>query len=662
MADIPSGIPGLEQLQRRTTGDPRVVVAVIDGPVDAAHPSMQSATLTTVVGEPVPECAPDDPAAAHGTHVASVIFGNGHDGVRGVAPECSGVVIPLFEHDRRRVPQIDIARAIEAAIEGGAHIVNFSGGEHSDSGDADDWLANAVQLAEDRGVLLIAAAGNDGCDCLHVPAALPTVLAVGALDDAGDPLEFSNWGPAYAANGLTAPGSEILGAVPGGRSARASGTSAAAPIVSGVAALMVSLQIQDGQQPNPLEVRRALLDGAQPCRPANDNHCRRLLGGTLDIEGALRTMTTDQTRHDNEPEIDMTSTTPSNESTSDATSLGNATGAEPADACDCGGQDTSRTPVGAAALTWAPGQVDADAPVPVAAGPVRTGATPSVVDPEPSLVYALGTLGYDFGTEARRDAFKQLMAPQVNSGVGVPANPHDSRQMVAHLNEYPSEAQSLIWTLNLELTPLYAVEAVGPYAAAVYESLRDLLEGEVQAPTSEEFVERVSIPGRMSGRNVRLFSGQVVPVVEIDSTRGLYGWRTQWLLDTATEQLKALRDEDVDEQTLREAVMGFLNRVYFDMRNLGTLSRDRALNFAATNVFQAATAFAEALTVGMQLDTIDVVPSPYARVDADAWDVKLKFFDPENLKRARRVFRFTVDVSEVMPVTMGEVRSWSASQ
>jgi len=283
------------------------------------------------------------------------------------------------------------------------------------------------------------------------------------------------------------------------------------------------------------------------------------------------------------------------------------------------------------------------------------------LEAEPSMVYALGTLGYDFGNEARRDSFKQLMSPNVSDGVAVPANPHDSRQMVRHLGEYPQEAQSLIWTLNLELTPLYALEAVGPYASDAYDVLRQLLEGEIQAPTSEEFIERVSIPGRMSGRSVKLFSGQVVPVVEIDSTRGLYGWRTVWLLETAAEQLKALRGEDVDMDLLREAGTGFLNRVYFDMRNLGTLSRDRALNFAATNVFQAATAFAEALTVGMQLDDIDVVPSPYARADADAWDVKLKFFDPENLRRARRVFRFTVDVSEVMPVTMGEVRAWSTS-
>jgi len=152
-----------------------------------------------------------------------------------------------------------------------------------------------------------------------------------------------------------------------------------------------------------------------------------------------------------------------------------------------------------------------------------------------------------------------------------------------------------------------------------------------------------------------------VPVVELDTTRGLYGWRSNWLVSSAIDNVRA-DGSVVDEAAVAGSLQGFLNRVYYDMRNLGVLSGDRALNFAATNVFQAAAVFADVLTTSMQLDTIDVEPSPYARADADAWDVKLKFFDPENLRRARRVFRFTVDVSESMPVTLGQVRPWPPSR
>ena len=103
----------------------------------------------------------------------------------------------------------------------------------------------------------------------------------------------------------------------------------------------------------------------------------------------------------------------------------------------------------------------------------------------------------------------------------------------------------------------------------------------------------------------------------------------------------------------------FLQRVYFYLQNLGQLSKDRALNSAATNAFQAASSFAEAVSRGMELDSIEVEKSPFCRLDSDCWDVKLKFFDPENSSRAKKVYRFTIDVSYIIPVTLGKVRSWS---
>ncbi len=111
---------------------------------------------------------------------------------------------------------------------------------------------------------------------------------------------------------------------------------------------------------------------------------------------------------------------------------------------------------------------------------------------------------------------------------------------------------------------------------------------------------------------------------------------------------------------MRRTLSSFLNRIYYDLRNLGQISQDRALNFAATNAFQAAQTFSEAVGAGIELDSINVSKSPFCRLDSDCWDVQLKFFDPENSRRARKVFRFTIDVSDLIPVTLGEVRSWSS--
>lgn len=92
---------------------------------------------------------------------------------------------------------------------------------------------------------------------------------------------------------------------------------------------------------------------------------------------------------------------------------------------------------------------------------------------------------------------------------------------------------------------------------------------------------------------------------------------------------------------------------------LGQFAKDRALNFSVTNAFQAASSFSQAISTGMQLDSIEVEKSPFCRINSDCWDVKLKFFDPENGRRAKKVYLFTIDVSDRIPVTLGQVRSWS---
>ena len=283
---------------------------------------------------------------------------------------------------------------------------------------------------------------------------------------------------------------------------------------------------------------------------------------------------------------------------------------------------------------------------------------PSQETADRGMIYAFGTLGYDFGNEARRDTFKQLMPAVGTGGMQVPANPHDARQMVAYLDNDISEARELIWTLNLELTPIYALAATGPFAREVYKRFRELMDGQVLAEDKDAFVERVSIPGRLTGQSVRLFSGQVVPVVEVCNTRGTYGWKVNTLVEAA---LDAVKDPSVNynEEAAKKSLDSFLNRVYYDLRNLGRTSRERALNFAATNAFQVAATFKEAVGVGMELDNIEVVKSPFCRMDSDCWDVVLTFFDAENLMKARKLFRFTIDVSDLLPVTLGKVRKWS---
>ena len=646
MTNLPT-IPGLKELQKQTQGSSEITVAILDGVVDTDHPCFNGADLTRL-STLVQHQATAGQMSTHGTHIASLIFGQPKTEIEGIAPNCRGLLVPVFGDDNRKLSQLDLARAIEQAAEKGAKVINISGGALTDMGEAEDWLIRAVEMCNERNILIVAAAGNDGCECLQVPAALPSVLAVGAVNARGHPLDFSNWGETYQSQGILAPGENILGAKPGGGTVQLSGTSFAAPIVAGVAALLLSLQVQRGETPNPHAVREAILKSALPCQDADSENEPKCLAGLLNISGAIQQLTGETMSESVETQATVE-----------------------ASGCGCGGTpetpEAERQNLELSAATSAPVIPVAQIPNPVITSqgvsmPETTNkpVTPSqAAEPAGGIVYAIGTLGYDFGTEARRDTFKQLMPTAVIGGIEVPSNPYDARQMVDYLADHLSEAKSLIWTLNLELTPIYAIEPLGSFSREVYAALQELLSGQVQAEDSAEYIQRVSIPGRITGRTVRLFSGQVVPVIEPDSPRGIYGWHVNTLVSAAIEAVGAEQTE-AQESQMRRTLSSFLNRIYYDLRNLGQTSQDRALNFAATNAFQAAQTFSEAVGAGMELDSINVSKSPFCRLDSDCWDVQLKFFDPENSRRARKIFRFTIDVSDLIPVTLGEVRSWSS--
>ncbi len=185
-----------------------------------------------------------------------------------------------------------------------------------------------------------------------------------------------------------------------------------------------------------------------------------------------------------------------------------------------------------------------------------------------------------------------------------------------------------------------------------------LLAGQIQPQSSDDYIERVSIPGHLTDRTVELFSGQVVPVLVLPNIRGIYGWRVNALVAAAVDATSPDLSEP-ENVRMRRALKSFLHRIYYDLRNLGHLDRDRALNFAATNAFQAASTFADAINSGMELDSIEIEKSPFCRLNSNCWDVKLRFFDAENGQRAKKIYRFTIDVANIMPVTLGTVKSWS---
>ncbi len=245
-----------------TTGDPSVVVAVIDTGVDQSHPDLAVNTWVNA-GENCAGCRTDNldndangyvddwrgwdfvggdnnPADdhGHGTHVAGTIgaVGNNGAGVVGVNWNVRLMGLKFLGSDGSGTTA-DAVSAILYAAANGADVLNnsWAGGDFSQS------LLEAIEFADTRDALFVAAAGNDGMDNDAVPTypasyEVPNVLAVAASDNGDRHAFFSNFGKRSV--DVSAPGVDILSTWPGGSYQYASGTSMAAPHAAGVAALI----------------------------------------------------------------------------------------------------------------------------------------------------------------------------------------------------------------------------------------------------------------------------------------------------------------------------------------------------------------------------------------------------------------------------------------
>jgi subtilisin family serine protease len=155
-----------------------------------------------------------------------------------------------------------VASAVIKAADLGAKVINLSlGGRGFDA-----VLENALAYAREKGATLVAAVGNDGVDGVLYPASSPRVIAVGAVDNDRRKASFSNCGPEVD---LVAPGVGVVVLAPNNALAQASGTSFAAPMVSGVVALYMShYQRLYGTYPTPDQVYQCLVQTAEDLGPS----------------------------------------------------------------------------------------------------------------------------------------------------------------------------------------------------------------------------------------------------------------------------------------------------------------------------------------------------------------------------------------------------------
>jgi len=237
----------LTALMERTEGRPETVIGLIDGPVARDCPELAHERIRSIPGGGTSACVrPDSAACRHGTFVAGMLAARRGSVAPAICPGCTLLVRPIFGEANTEPDSVpsaapeELARAILDCVAAGARLLNLSLALVQRSRRGESALEEALNDAARRGVLLVAAAGNQGTVGGSLITRHPWIVAVAACDGTGRPLPQSNLGRSMGRHGVSAPGEGIVGLGTDGKPLVLGGTSVAAPLVTGAIALLWS--------------------------------------------------------------------------------------------------------------------------------------------------------------------------------------------------------------------------------------------------------------------------------------------------------------------------------------------------------------------------------------------------------------------------------------
>lgn len=213
-------------------GNSDTVIAIVDSGVDLEHPDLK-AKLLDGYNAVNPGTPPKDDVR-HGTHVAGIAaaIGDNGIGVSGLAPKCKILPVKVLGNGTGSIATI--SDGLIWAADHGADVVNMSLGTYTE----EKTLGEAVKYALGKNVVCVATMGNDNMEKRRFPAGFPGMIAIGSTDENDKKSSFSNFGDWIT---VSAPGTAILSTLPTPSSyGKMSGTSMAAPLVTGLVGLMRS--------------------------------------------------------------------------------------------------------------------------------------------------------------------------------------------------------------------------------------------------------------------------------------------------------------------------------------------------------------------------------------------------------------------------------------
>jgi subtilisin family serine protease len=227
-------------LMERTSGSPEVKIGLIDGPVVTQHPDLTGEQLREIPGNNGATCTQiDSTACLHGTFIAGILSAKRSSPAPAICPNCTLLIRPTFTETtsgRECMPSTtpqELAIAIIECIDAGARVINLSLALAQPSIKGEQTLEEALAQAVRRGVIVVAAAGNQGTLGSSAITRHPWVISVVACDLRGRPMNESNLGGSIGRRGVTSLGAQ-------GQPLTLGGTSVAAPFVTGTVALLWS--------------------------------------------------------------------------------------------------------------------------------------------------------------------------------------------------------------------------------------------------------------------------------------------------------------------------------------------------------------------------------------------------------------------------------------
>ena len=228
-------------------GRREMIIGLIDGPVATDHPDLMAENIRDISESNSGTCIQADSfACMHGTFVAGILCARKGSPAPAICPDCTLLVHPIFAETNSGKADIpsatpeQLAAAIVKTIDAGARVLNLSSALALPSSKGERKLEEALDYALSRGVIVVAAGGNQRMLGSSAITRHPWVISVVACDMVGRPISYSNLGSSIGRGGLMAPGDGITSLGSDGKPRIFGGTSAAAPFVTGAIALLYS--------------------------------------------------------------------------------------------------------------------------------------------------------------------------------------------------------------------------------------------------------------------------------------------------------------------------------------------------------------------------------------------------------------------------------------